>query len=163
MSEMNAILPPADEDIERVKPEPIFMSYFTPWDDEHNLQIAKYYGFRDLANEWRREGTVEDYAQIDSVAYMVHLWLKYPKFGFARTTDIVSRWVRKGKMSREDAIKLVMENDPKLDQKAMDDFIAFLGCTPKQFWDVVDNYWNKNLFEKVDDVWVPRRPPMWSF
>jgi len=163
MSEMNAIIPPAKADVKRVKPEPIFMSYFTPWDDERNLQIAKYYGFRDLTNEWRREGTIEDYAQIDSVAYIVHLWMKYPKFGFARATDIASRWLRKGKINREAAIKLIMENDFKLDQKAMEDFINFLGYTPRQFWEIVEKYWNKELFEKVKDLWVPRKPPMWSF
>jgi N-acetyl sugar amidotransferase len=163
LSEMNAIIPPAKVDVERVKPEPIFMSYFAPWDDERNLQIAKYYGFQDLTNEWRREGTIEDYAQIDSVAYIVHLWLKYPKFGFARVTDIVSRWIRKGKISRETAIKLVMENDSKLDQRALEDFINFIGYTPRQFWETVEKYWNKELFEKVDDIWVPRKPQMWSF
>ena len=163
MSEMNAIIPSSRNNVERVKPEPIFMSYFAPWDDERNLQIAKRYGFRDLTNEWRREGTIEDYAQIDSVAYIVHLWMKYPKFGFARVTDIVSRWLRKGKITRDAAIKLIIENDSKLDQRAMDDFINFIGYTPIQFWKVVDKYWNKDLFEKIGDVWVPKRPPMWSF
>ena len=96
IGELNAISPPSPEDMERVQPEPIFMSYFVPWDDEYNYAIAKRHGFKDLHHEWKREGFLEDYGQIDSVAYLVHLWLKYPKFGFARATDIASRWVRKG-------------------------------------------------------------------
>ena len=32
------------------------------------------------SDEWKREGCIEDFEQIDSVAYMVHLWLKYPKY-----------------------------------------------------------------------------------
>jgi len=152
MKEMNAIIPPSQEDLERVKPEPIFMSYFVPWDDERNYAIAKRYGFKDLHHEWRREGWIEDYGQIDSVSYLVHLWMKYPKFGFARATDIATRWVRKGKISRTEAKRLVMEHDHKLDQRAMEDFISFMGYTPRQFWDIVERFWNPELFENVDGV-----------
>lgn len=153
INELNAIIPPTQEDLERVKPEPIFMSYFVPWDDERNYQIAKRYGFKDLHHEWKREGYIEDYGQIDSMAYLVHLWMKYPKFGFARATDIASRWIRKGKITREEAEKLVIENDHKLDQRAIEDFITFMGYSQTQFWDIVECFWNPELFEKVDDVW----------
>lgn len=158
VKEMNAIIPPSQEDLERVKPEPIFMSYFVPWDDERNYLIAKRYGFKDLHHEWRREGWIEDYGQIDSVSYLVHLWMKYPKFGFARATDISARWIRKGKITREEAKRLVMEHDHKLDQRAMDDFIAFMGYKPRQFWDIVERFWNPELFENVDGVWRLKNP-----
>ncbi len=153
VKEMNAIIPPSQEDLERVKPEAVFMSYFVPWDDERNYAIAKRYGFKDLHHEWRREGWIEDYSQIDSVSYLVHLWMKYPKFGFARATDIAARWIRKGKITREEAKKLVMEHDHKLDQRAMEDFITFMGYKPRQFWDIVEQFWNPELFENIDGVW----------
>lgn len=158
LKEMNAIVLPSQEDLERVQPEPIFMSYFVPWDDERNYAIAKRYGFKDLHHEWRREGWIEDYGQIDSVSYLVHLWMKYPKFGFARATDIAARWVRKGKITREEAKRLVMEHDHKLDQRAMEDFISFMGYTPRQFWDIVERFWNPELFENVDGVWRLKNP-----
>ena len=158
MDELNAIIPPSKEDMERVQPEPIFMSYYLPWDDEYNYAIAKRYGFKDLHHEWKREGFLEDYGQIDSVAYILHLWLKYPKFGFTRATDISSRWIRKGKVSREQAKRLVMLNDHKLDQQALDDFIDFMCYTPRQFWDIVERYWNKDLFENVDGIWHLKNP-----
>jgi len=158
MKELNAIIPPSQEDLERVKPEPIFMSYFVPWDDERNYAIAKRYGFKDLRHEWRREGFIEDYGQIDSLAYIVHLWMKYPKFGFARATDITARWIRKGKITREEAKRLVMEHDHKLDQRAMEDFITFMGYKPRQFWDIVERFWNPELFEDVDGIWRLKNP-----
>ena len=151
--EVNAITPPTKEELEKIRPEPIFMSYFSPWSSTKHLKIAKRYGFRDLAHEWKREGCIEDFEQIDSVAYMVHLWLKYPKFGFQRTSDIASRRVREGTLSLSEAKKLIMEHDHKLDQRAMDDFINFLGYTPKQFWDIVEKFWNRDIFEKVEGVW----------
>ena len=121
-------------------PEVIYMSYFFPWSSTVNLEIAKRYGFRDLTHEWIREGCIENFEQIDSVAYMVHLWLKYPKFGFQRVSDIASRRVREGYLSLSQAKKIILENDYKLDQRAMWDFIDVLGYTPRQFWDIVDKW-----------------------
>lgn len=161
MKEMNAVIPPTQENVEKVKPEPIFMSYFVPWDDERNYQIAKGYGFRDLVHEWRREGNIEDYGQIDSVAYIVHLWMKYPKFGFSRATDIASRWIRSDKITREEGIKLVMKYDHRLDKKAMEDFVTFMGYRPRQFWEIVEKFWNQEIFEKVDDIWRLKYP-LWK-
>ena len=156
--EMNAISLPPEEAIRKVKPVPIFLSYFVPWDDEKNYNIAKRYGFKDLHHEWRREGYLEDYGQIDSIAYLVHLWMKYPKFGFARATDIASRWVRKGRISRDEARRLVMENDRRLDQRAMEDFITFLGYTRRKFFDIIEGFWNPELFEKIDGAWELKEP-----
>ena len=158
MKELNAIIPPSRDDLERVRSEAIFMSYFVSWDDERNYMIAKRYGFKDLHHEWRREGYIEDYGQIDSEAYLVHLWMKYPKFGFARATDIASRWIRKGKITREEAKRLVMEYDHKLDQRAMEDFITFMGYKPREFWDIVEKFWNPELFENVDGLWRSKDP-----
>ncbi len=146
--ELNAFVPPTQEALNRVKPEITFMSYFIPWSSTQNFEVAKKYGFRDLTHEWKREGYIEDFEQIDSVAYLVHLWLKYCKYGFQRVSDIASRYVREGLLTIDEAKKLIAENDYKLDQRALDDFCGLLGYTPKQFWDVVERFWNRDIFEK---------------
>jgi N-acetyl sugar amidotransferase len=158
LKEQNCIIPPSKEQLEKVKPEPIFMSYFVPWDDEYNYALAKRYGFKDLHHEWDREGCIENYNQIDSIAYIVHLWMKYPKFGFSRTTDIACRFIRAVQMTREEAKRLVMEYDHKLDQRSMDDFINFMGYRPRQFWDIVECFWNPKIFKKVDGLWQLKNP-----
>jgi len=157
----NAVVLPSKEDLERVKPEPIFLSYFTGWDDERNYLVAKRYGFKDLHHEWHREGTLESYGQIDSLAYFVHLWLKYPKFGFSRATDIACRWIRKKKITREEGIKLVMHNDHQLDQRSLDDFNKFMGYTTREFWEIVESFWNTDIFEKINGIWK-LKAPLWN-
>lgn len=97
--------------------EPIFLSYFVPWDGHRNYGVATKYGFRDLTHEWQREGYVEHYDQIDSVAYLINPWLKYPKFGFGRTTDVVDYWRRSGRITEEKALGLINEHDHKLDRR----------------------------------------------
>lgn len=156
--ELNSIIPPTKEELDKLNPEPYFMSYFVPWSSLSNLEIAKRYGFVDLTHEWKREGCMEDFEQIDSRAYLTHIWLKYPKFGFQRTTDIASRRVREGALSIEEAKKIILERDHKLDQLALEDFINFLGYTKREFWNIVDRFWNPEIFEKKGCTWKLKNP-----
>jgi len=157
--ELNAIVPPPPEKVEdHLSFDPVFMSYFVPWDGRRHYEVGRRFGFKDLTHEWRREGNIENYDQVDSVAYIVHSWMKYPKFGFARATDIASRWVRDGRISRDEAIRLVMEYDGNLDQRAMDDFNHFLGYTTRKYWDVVEKFWNPELFETDGVLWKLKDP-----
>ena len=131
----------------------LYLSYFRPWSSVTNRNIAIKYGFSDLSHEWIREGCAENFEQIDSVAYLTHLWLKYPKFGFQRTSDIVARRIRENNMSLEEGKKIISEKDHILDQKALEDFCFTLGYSKKQFWNIVDKFWNKNLFTKKANYW----------
>jgi N-acetyl sugar amidotransferase len=128
-NEVDSIIPemPVDD-----YTEVIFMSYFRPWSSVHNLQIAKNLGFKDLTGEWNRKGTIENFEQIDSVAYMFHLWMKYPRFMFQRSTDIATRRVREGLLSRAEADRLIAENDKELDPWAREDFRTTLGYSNEE-------------------------------
>ncbi len=156
LKELNSIIPPTAEEYTKVDPKVLFLSYFIPWSSVANLQIAKKYGFHDLAHEWIREGYIENFEQMDSIAYLIHLWLKYPKFGFQRTSDIASRRVREGLLSLSEATRLIQDNDPLIDQRALDDFCAIIGYSTVQFWEIVEKFWNRNLFEKKDGIWIPK-------
>lgn len=115
----------------------LYMSHFYRWSSLTNYELAKENGFHDLTGEWDRKGTIENFEQIDSMAYMVHLWLKYPKFGFQRVADIASRRVREGKLTLKEANKLVEDNDSVLDPLALKDFCETLGYKENEFFDIV--------------------------
>ena len=136
---------------------PIFMSFYVPWDGYDNYLLAKQYGFRDLTHEWIREGHCENFDQIDIVGWEVSHFLKYVKFGYGRVTDIASRWIREGRITREKAIELVNEHDGKLDQKTLDDFLSFTGYTVREFWAIVEKWWNKDIFEQKNRVWTKKK------
>ena len=74
--------------------------------------------------------------------------MKYPKFGHASATDYAARMVRYGMITREEAIKLVKEHDHALDPLCVRDLCEVLGYTEKEFWDIVDRQYNRELFEK---------------
>lgn len=61
-------------------------------------------------------------------------------------------------MIRDEAIKLAMEHEYKLDLKMLKDFIDFIGITEEYFWEVVDKFANKDIVEKIDGVWKLKEP-----
>ena len=148
---------PTMEEMDKL--DPMYVSYFIPWNSFFNYEFAKKHGFRDLTHEWDRTHHVENFDQIDSRAYLVHSWLKYPKFGHAAATDYTSRMIRYGMLSRDEAIKLVKSKDHNLDPASVRDFCEFVGYSETEFWSIIDNLYNRALFMKNEiGEWVLKNP-----
>ncbi len=149
--------PPSKE--EMAKLDPMYVSYFLPWNSYANYKLAKSKGFHDLTHEWKRTHHVEDFDQIDSRAYLVHSWMKYPKFGHATATDYAARLVRYGLLTRDEAVGLVKKHDHDLDVKCVRDFVEFAGYSEEEFWNIVDSLYNRDLFIKnANGEWVLKNP-----
>jgi len=144
LKDLNFFEPPKQDDLDRLYP--IYLSYFVEWNSFKNYTIAKRHGFHDLTHEWNRTHHIEQFDQVDSRAYLVHAWLKYPKFGHASATDYAARMVRYGMITREKAFELVKKHDHALDPLSVRDFCDFLGYTEKQFWGIVDKLYNTEIF-----------------
>ena len=123
---------------------------FRPYDEHGSRDTARMYGFKDLDDfgEWPRQGQVEQFTQIDSVAYIIQLWTKFPKYGFQRVSDITSRMVRKGQMTKEVADQLVRDRDWICDPAAKRDFCNTIGITEREFNDAVDIHANRDILIK---------------
>lgn len=153
MKDLNFFEPPTIEEINTL--DPIYMSYFIEWNSFYNYEVAKSYGFHDLTHEWKRTHHVEQMDQIDSRAYLVHSWMKYPKFGHASATDYAARMVRYGLITRDEAITLVKKHDHALDPLCVRDFCEFLGYNESEFWSIINKQYNTELFAKNNcDRWV---------
>ena len=148
---------PSIEECERLGLEPVYLGYFVPWDSHHNYEVAKRWGFRHLGHEYVREGTLEQYNQIDSLGYLLNQYLKYPKYGHASATEMASRWIRGGLKTREEMIPFVKQYDKVLDQGIVEKFCEFTHMSPREFWSVMDKWYNRTLFEQDrDGVWHER-------
>lgn len=159
--ELNLMQYPSEEEIEEVGLEPIYLSYFQPWDTYENFQLARRYGFRTISDEWDRDGYIEDYDQIDSVGYLMNVWMKYPKMGYHRTTDIVGYRRRSDHfdISIDEGIELIKEHDHQLDERVLDDFLDMTGYTDREFWEIVESHRNEDIFdESFDDSMTMPRP-----
>ena len=147
--------PPSGDKLEQIGFDPIYLSYFVKWNSFSNYYFAKSAGFHDISTEWKRQNHVEDFDQVESRAYLVHPWMKYPKFGHAAATDYASRMVRYGMITRDEAVALVKEHDAALDPLMVRDFCDFLGYSEREFWTIADKFYNPELFVKNElGQWV---------
>ncbi|MFA6096752.1 MAG: N-acetyl sugar amidotransferase [Candidatus Paceibacterota bacterium] len=160
MKDFNPCIYPSADDIKKAELEPIFLSYFTPWSGYKNMEFSRTRGFKTLddTGEWKREGYIDQYDQIDTIGYLTHTWFKFPKFGHQRVTEVASLWIREGRLTREEAVKLVNDEDYKLDKKMLADFLEGVGCSEKDFWEIVDKFANKDIVEKKGGTWRLKEP-----
>jgi N-acetyl sugar amidotransferase len=139
---------PADEDLARVGVTGIFLGYYMPWDGLQNAIFAQSYGFE----TWHKtiEGSLCNYENLDNHQSGIHDYFKYIKYGFGRATDIASMHVRRGRLQRADALKLVQMHDGKFPwtylDKPLDEILANIDMTFDEFLAVCDRFTNKRLF-----------------
>ena len=156
-NDLNLFEPPIANELCKINP--IYLSYFVPWNSYSNYVFAKSRGFHDLSHEWERSHHVEQFDQVDSPAYLIHSWMKYPKFGHASATDYASRFVRYGLLTRAEACELVKQHDHKLDVRSVHEFCEFFGYRDSEFWKIVDKFYHLDLFEKNRfGEWVLKNP-----
>lgn len=135
--------------------QPIFLSYYVPWSAYEHVKWARTRGFKTLddTGEWHRDGYLTQYEQIDSVGYLTKKWLMFPKYGHQRVTESASIEVREGRMTRDEAVDVVLSEDWKMDRRMMLDFIRYIDVTEEQFWLVADGIANLDIVEKRDGNW----------
>jgi N-acetyl sugar amidotransferase len=160
MKDFNPCIYPKIKDIEKARLEPIFLSYFVPWSGYKNMEFARSRGFKSLddTQEWKRRGYLEQYDQIDTIGYLTHTWFKFVKFGHQRVTEVASLWIREGRLTREEAVRFVNEEDYKLDPKMLADFLEFTGIEAEDFWMAVDKFANRDIVEMRNGAWRLKEP-----
>ena len=139
---------PSDEELKRVGVTGIFLGYYIPWEGLHNVLVAKAHGFE----SWGKvvEGDYDDYENLDNYQAGIHEYFKFLKFGFGRCSDQASMHIRRGRISRDEAMKIVKERDGAfrwtyLDKK-LEDILEPLDITVDEFIKVCDEFTNKKLF-----------------
>jgi len=159
MKDVNPAIFPTEEEIKEIHLNSIFLSYYLPWSGHENMEYARSRGFMTLEDtgEWIREGYIEQYDQIDTIGYLTHTWFKFPKFGHQRVTEVASLWVREGRITREEAVERVVEEDWKLDRRMLRDFVKGLDYKEEDFWKVVGRFANKAMVEKRHGNWRLRK------
>lgn len=155
--DLDVTVAPSLDECKKFGLEPIYLSYFVPWNSHHNYQVAERWGFSHLGHEYTRENSIDNYDQVDSLSYLFNPFMKFLKFGHSVATDNASRWIRYGMKTREEMIPIVEEIDGKLDVGIVEKFREFVQMTPREFTEVMDKWYNQDLFEQDrDGVWNPK-------
>ena len=149
---------PSDEEVSEVGLSFTHMSYYEPWDSYRNYVVAKEHcGL--IEKEEGNDDTFTNFSQNDQALYTLHAYLMYLKFGFGRATQDAGIEIRRGSMTRDQALNLVRMYDNAYPHDLIDTYLDYYQMSKKEFDSVLDKYANKDLFEKIDDIWSPKFNP----
>jgi len=138
-----------EEDELRAKVRAIHLNYYMKeWSWNGNIEFAVARGLHGRVDDPNMTGRLNPYTSVDADMQIVNQMLKYYKFGFGFVTDEVCYNIREGRLSREQAIKLVEQYDGKCDGRYIREFCEYVDITLEDFWRVVDRFVNKKLFQK---------------
>lgn len=141
---------PTDEELQRVGVTGLFLGYYLPWDGLSNALIAQANGF--TTYDQPVEGSMVNYENLDNHQTGIHDYFKFLKFGFSRATDIACLHVRRGRITRQDALEIVRMRDGKFPwtylDKPLQDILDPLDMTVDEFIKICDKFTNKKIFKK---------------
>ena len=145
---------PTDEEIEGVGIRGIYISNFLYWDEkQHGELMIDNYNFRPLSG--KRDRTFKLYSKTDDHANDVHDYMKYLKFGYGRATDDATFEVRRGRMTREEAIEMVSQYD-HVRPRTLDTYLDFLQMTEEEFERAIEPMRDHAIWELArDSRWHP--------
>lgn len=140
---------PTDEELKRVGVTGVFLGYYLPWDGYSNTLISQAHGFESFPGPV--EGSIVNYENLDNHQMGIHDYFKYLKFGFGRATDLTCMHLRRGRLTRQDAIEVVGIHDGKFPHsylgKSLEDILSPLDITVDDFIKVCDRFTNKKIFK----------------
>ena len=140
---------PSDAELERVGVTGIFLGHYLPWDGYTNALIAQASGFKSVTGTV--EGSIVNYENLDNLQTGIHDYFKFLKFGFGRATDIACLHVRRGRITRDDALAMVKRHDGKFPATYLGVPLATildpLDLSVEQFTEICDRFTNKAIFK----------------
>lgn len=153
---------PTEDEISKTGLSFAHWSYFEPWDSYRNYVIAKEHCGLIEKDEGNLD-TFTNFSQNDQALYALHAYLMYLKFGFGRATQDAGIEIRRGSMTRDQALNLVRMYDNAYPADLIDIYLDYYEMTKEEFDAVLDKYANKDLFEKTNGIWEPKFTPGINF
>ncbi len=83
---------------------------------------------------------------LDEDFVSVNQMIKYYKFGFGRATDYVNEMIRRGCLTRREAVELVRQYDGACGDQIVESFCEYITISTDTFWETVNRVTNVDLF-----------------
>jgi len=131
MQDLEPFRYPNIQELRAINCRSVCLGSYIPWDVKKHVEIIK----REL--HWQ-EDDVEGipkayrYEKVECAMQGVRDYLKFIKRGFGRTNHLVNIDIRNGRLSREEAMRLVQEHDGKR-PASLDVFLEYVGLTEEEF------------------------------
>jgi N-acetyl sugar amidotransferase len=136
----------------------IFLEYYAKeWGHWNNTEFSLRKGLsgRD-GHDPAATGKINRFSSLDADLKVVNQMFKYYKFGFGAASDEVNYAIREGMMTREQGVMLLERYDGSVSNKYIFALCEYLSIPLHEFWETLDKYVNKDLFDKVEGRYKPK-------
>lgn len=144
---------PSDEDLARVGVTGLFLGHYLPWDGYQNALVAQAHGLTTYHKAV--EGSCVNYENLDNLFHGIHDYFKWLKYAFGRATDLACLHLRRGRLTRQDALTIVKQHDGKYPWEYLGTSLATMldeiDLTLDEFDRVCDRFTTKRLFRCDSD------------
>lgn len=121
--------------------------FIDDWDNLGNAKFSTAYGIHIREDRIENTGDPLGVSALDEDWVTLNQMIKYLKFGFGKVTDYMNEDIRAGRITRNDAIEIVEKYDGACSPNYIESFCKYIDITVSEFWDIVSNSINKELFE----------------
>lgn len=140
---------PSEEELRDAQVTGLFLGHYIAWDGLTNYLLSSANGFETFGTTI--EGSMANYENLDNHQTGIHDYFKFLKFGFSRVTDIACLHVRRGRLTRNEALNVVARLDGRFPWtylgKPLGDILKPLDLSVEEFGKICDRFTNRTIFE----------------
>lgn len=125
---------PSDAELGAAGVQGIWLGDYVDWDGWRNAFIAQQYGFEVMPHPV--ETSLANYENLDNYVTVLRDHLRYLKFGYTRAVDIACNHIRRNRLDRDMAIKLVERagHSPVASLgKPVEEVLAYIGISVEEW------------------------------
>ena len=138
------------------------MGYFLNWSGYYNGVFAIRHGLECIDADPMDIGIPHFHNCLDSNnGGIVNSMLKHMKLGFGNATEFLSYDIRQGRVTREEAIKLVKELDGRCHPRYIEEYCYWIDITVDEFWRVANSFRGNMWEQDKNSVWQ-LKDPIWK-
>jgi N-acetyl sugar amidotransferase len=153
IGDMRALQYPTDEMIYDSEVLGTFYGYYFKWDASVHTEKMKKIGWTPLPSP--PAGSWVDYENCDMKYIDIREHIKYLKYGYGRATDQLNIEIRYGRITRKEALDIVLKIDGNVDPNNVTKFCEYLGISIDRYNSIVDSFVNTDIFKKSSNGnWV---------
>ena len=95
---------PSAEELVAANVQGIWLGDYLDWDGWRNFFVAQQHGFECLPRPV--ETSLANYENLDNHVTVLRDWLRFLKYGYSRATDIACNHIRRGRLTREEGLRM---------------------------------------------------------
>lgn len=160
LMELEPYIYPPKEELRKLGIRGLHLGNFIPWDVRQHVEIIK----RELGwQEDEMESGYPDqltYEKIECMFTGIRDYIKYLKRGFSRITHLSTLDIRHGRMTREEAMKIIDEHEGKK-PKSLEVFLEYLHMTEEEFHEIALSHLIPPA-KAIDPKILPQGQKLWD-